>query len=176
MRDRNMPCIYTNGLDTFKKHNLKNRKTHYMFISEFEHLLIERKLDTVAIEINDVFRASYDLSSIYTESLFETSKYFVFEGSNGFFDEGFFADNLRGENVKDIFILVPNYDDFINESIKNILTLKEASILWNKDTSTLRRMILSDKLKENIDYRKSGGTWLIRKDSMLKCYGEPKAR
>lgn len=176
MQNRNMPRIYKHGLNTFKKLNLKNRTTHYMFVSEFEYLLTERKLDAIAIEINDVFRANYDLSSLYTESLFETSKYFIFEGSNGFFDEGFFADNLKGEDVEDIFILLPDYADIKKECINDILTLKEAASIWNKDTSTIRRRIVSNKLKEGIAYRKSGSTWLITRESMLKLYGEPEFR
>lgn len=173
MQNRNMPRIYKHGLEAFKRHNIKSRTVHYMFISEFEYLLTKNKLDIVAIEINDVFMNNYNLTPVYTESLFESSKYFIFEGSKGSFDCGYFADNLKDEDVEDIFVLLPDYVDIKKECINDILTLKEAASIWNKDTSTIRRRIISNKLKEGIAYRKSGSTWLITRESMLKLYGEP---
>lgn len=54
--------------------------------------------------------------------------------------------------------------------IKEILTISEAADIYNVDTSTLRKLLKTDKLKENVDFRKSKATWLIRKDSLDKLY------
>lgn len=57
-------------------------------------------------------------------------------------------------------------------NIKEIMTFKEASKIWGKAESTLRMMIRAGKLIEGIDYRKSGGTWLITREAMRKVYGK----
>lgn len=56
----------------------------------------------------------------------------------------------------------------------NILTFKEAAKMWGLSDSTLRKLVVTNKLTEGIDYRKSGGTWLITKNAMRKIYGDPK--
>jgi len=55
-----------------------------------------------------------------------------------------------------------------------VMTFKEASEKWGKSDSTLRMAVRTDKLKEGIDYRKSGNVWLITKSAMIKIYGDPK--
>lgn len=56
-----------------------------------------------------------------------------------------------------------------------VMTFKEASEKWGKKSdSTLRMAVRTDKLKEGIDYRKSGNVWLITKSAMIKIYGDPK--
>lgn len=62
-----------------------------------------------------------------------------------------------------------------NELFK-VITLQEAAKLWNKDDSTLRRVINGPNFKNNIDYRKTGKVWLIRKDAMERVYGPPKEK
>lgn len=47
------------------------------------------------------------------------------------------------------------------EILTQVITLKEASIRYNKSDVTLRQNIKNGKFKENIDCIKSGGTWLI---------------
>ena len=56
------------------------------------------------------------------------------------------------------------------------MTFKEAAEEWKLDTSTLRKMVLTNKLIEDVDYRKSGGTWIITRAAMIKVYGEPGTR
>ena len=59
-------------------------------------------------------------------------------------------------------------------AIEKVLTINEAARLWGKDVSTLRRMIQTNHFKEGVDYRKSGGTWIIEKKAMEKFYGKLK--
>ena len=56
----------------------------------------------------------------------------------------------------------------------DILTFTEASMLWSINDSTLRKLVLTDKITEGIDYRKSGSVWLITRIAMIKIYGELK--
>jgi hypothetical protein len=55
-----------------------------------------------------------------------------------------------------------------------VLTFSEASQIWGLGDSTLRSMIGDGRLKEGLDYRKSGKVWLITDDAMRKLYGNPK--
>lgn len=58
--------------------------------------------------------------------------------------------------------------------INEVLTISEASLLWNKEVSTLRRNFVNNvSFKLGVDCRKSGSTWLVTKASMLRIYGEP---
>lgn len=61
-------------------------------------------------------------------------------------------------------------------TINKVLTITEAAETWNKSVSTLRRVIHGGKFKEGIDFRKSGSTWIITKESMLRVYGIPYKR
>ena len=58
-------------------------------------------------------------------------------------------------------------------NIKTVLTFAEASHRWGLNDSTLRKLVNTNKLQENIDYRKSGKVWLITEEAMFKIYGEP---
>lgn len=57
--------------------------------------------------------------------------------------------------------------------LKQIYTFAEASEIWGLDRSTLRKAVVSGRLKEGIDYRKSGRTNIITKEAMEREYGEP---
>lgn len=57
-----------------------------------------------------------------------------------------------------------------------VMTFAEATEKWGLADSTLRKLVNTDKLKEDIDYRKSGKVWIITEDAMLKIYGEPKTK
>lgn len=60
-------------------------------------------------------------------------------------------------------------------SLDEVITAKEACILWGLNHTTVTKLITTtNKLVEGIDYRKSGGTWLITKSAMFKIYGELK--
>lgn len=56
-----------------------------------------------------------------------------------------------------------------------VMSVKEIAELWELDTSTLRKAIARGEFKEG-EYRKSGGTWLIKKSAMYRVYGEPKKK
>lgn len=68
-------------------------------------------------------------------------------------------ENKDMENNKDIAL----YD---------IMTFKEASQRWGISDSTLRMLVRTNKLKEGVDYRKSGNTWLITRSAVVNIYGE----
>jgi hypothetical protein len=55
------------------------------------------------------------------------------------------------------------------------MTFAEASELWGLGESTLRSTVRTDKLVEDVDYKKSGKVWLITKEAMSRVYGEPKS-
>lgn len=57
------------------------------------------------------------------------------------------------------------------DNINTILTFREASERWNLDSSTLRKIVKRKKLKEGIDYRKSGCVWLITETAMKRVFG-----
>lgn len=59
--------------------------------------------------------------------------------------------------------------------INEVLTISEASKIWGKEVSTLRRNFMNNvTFKLNVDCRKSGATWLVTKEAMERVYGEPK--
>lgn len=58
--------------------------------------------------------------------------------------------------------------DILNE----VLTLKEVSQIYNKSDKTLRANIKNGKFIENVDCRKSGGTWIILKSALEREYGK----
>ena len=51
-----------------------------------------------------------------------------------------------------------------------LLSLKEAAELYNRDASTLKRAISSGRLVEGIDCKKFGRDWVILKSSMERIY------
>lgn len=54
--------------------------------------------------------------------------------------------------------------------LKEVVTVSEAAEIYNIDVSTLRKLVKTDKLTENVDFRKSKATWLFVKDSLDKIY------
>ena len=57
-------------------------------------------------------------------------------------------------------------------NIKEIMTFKEAAERWGISGAALRFVTTTKRLTEGIDYRKSGGTWLISRKAMEKLYGK----
>ncbi len=55
-----------------------------------------------------------------------------------------------------------------------LVSLKDASIIFKKDESTLRRNISNGKFKENEDVKKFGKQWVFDIDALKREYGEPK--
>lgn len=95
------------------------------------------------------------------------------------------AEERNKVNLQSFLISTPNYSDFYGNRLEkeynkfnqnfldSVMTFSEATQKWRLGESTLRAMVKSSRLKEERDYRKSGGVWLIRKDSMEKIYGQP---
>lgn len=77
---------------------------------------------------------------------------------------------IEEENKKDINMFLLGLINGLNKSINNVVTIKEASKIVNRDVSNINRAISSGKLIEGIDCRKSGTTWLIEKDALLKVF------
>lgn len=63
-----------------------------------------------------------------------------------------------------------DYEFKINE----VMTVNEASEIWDKSEGTIRAAIKSNKFITGVDYRKSGRITLITKEAMERVYGEPK--
>ncbi len=85
-----------------------------------------------------------------------------------------FVDNLDKNhnilyimNVKD---KIPHY--YTETSLDEIMTLVEATEKWGLADSTLRKLLTTDKLISNVDYKKSGKATLITKRAMIKIYGD----
>lgn len=64
--------------------------------------------------------------------------------------------------------------DVFNKNFHEIITFSEATEKWQLSDSTLRKLVKTNKIKENIDYRKSGKVWLITRSAMEKIYGKLK--
>lgn len=56
-------------------------------------------------------------------------------------------------------------------SFEGLLSLAEASTLYNKEESTLRHNIRNGKFIEDIDCKKFGKQWVFRKESLDREYG-----
>lgn len=55
--------------------------------------------------------------------------------------------------------------------IDKVLTFGEAAEIWNIDTSALRKSVERGRFLDG-EVRKSGNTWLITKEAMVRLYGE----
>ena len=71
-------------------------------------------------------------------------------------------DNFYKEN--DEKIIIDTHINYLDE----VVTLKEATKLISESEITLKEYIKSGKLKEGIDCKKCGETWLILKSSLYK--------
>ena len=57
--------------------------------------------------------------------------------------------------------------------INEVLTISEASKIWNKEVSTLRRNFMNNvSFKLGVDCRKSGATWIVTRKAMERVYGK----
>ena len=55
-----------------------------------------------------------------------------------------------------------------------LLSMNDATTIWNLNESTLRKAISYGKLKNGIDVCKYGKQWVVSISAMLREYGEPK--
>ena len=60
-----------------------------------------------------------------------------------------------------------------NEKIwEKLMSLKEASKIYNRDTSTIKRAISNKTLIEGVDCKKFGRDWVILKSALERVYVE----
>ena len=53
-----------------------------------------------------------------------------------------------------------------------LMSLKEASEIYNRDTSTIKRAISNKTLVEGVDCKKFGRDWVILKSALERVYVE----
>jgi len=56
--------------------------------------------------------------------------------------------------------------------LNEVLTAAEASRIWGKDPSTIKKRCQEGRWLEG-EYRKSGKEWLILRSALIREYGEP---
>lgn len=75
---------------------------------------------------------------------------------------------IEEDNNKDLRMYMLEVLNGLNKAIDNVVTVAEASQIVKKDVSVIKRAISNGKLVEGVDCRKSGATWLIEKESLLR--------
>lgn len=72
-------------------------------------------------------------------------------------------------NYNEVYMYKNNEEN----NLYNVLTINEASILYKKEVSTLRRVFASGiNFQLGVDVRKSGATWLVTKEAMERVYNK----
>lgn len=59
----------------------------------------------------------------------------------------------------------------LDNPLYKVVTINEATKLWNKEASTLRRA-MHNRFEER-ERRKSGKDWIILVEAMIRVYGPP---
>jgi len=169
-----MPRIGEN-LETLghERYILNKYETVYITLDDFKNKVEEKKYEIIAVKMNSLFVNNFELPSY---NIFKDSKYFIFNTEFGMESTGGYSDNLKCEHsIKTLYVITPTYEELISNMINEVLTISEASELWNKDVSTLRRNFTNNvSFKLGIDCRKSCSTWLVTKEAMKRVYGEPR--
>lgn len=62
----------------------------------------------------------------------------------------------------------------MNNPFEGLIAFSEATKKWGLSDSTLRKAVKYGKLKEDIDCKKFGATWIVTETAMIREYGEPK--
>lgn len=62
----------------------------------------------------------------------------------------------------------------MHDKFKGLYSIAEASEMFGRTDSTLRRNIINGKFVENEDVKKFGKTWIFRIDALEREYGKPK--
>lgn len=60
-----------------------------------------------------------------------------------------------------------------NNPFHGLMSLTEASDIWNKEQSVLRRAILTGRLIEGREAKKFGKQWIVTYAGMERIYGIP---
>lgn len=58
------------------------------------------------------------------------------------------------------------------DKFEGLMSFTEATKKWGLSDSTLRKAVKYGKLKEGIDCKKFGTTWIVVVDAMIREYGE----
>lgn len=61
-----------------------------------------------------------------------------------------------------------------NNPLHDVLTLSEASEIWEKESLAITIKSETGNFVESVDWRKSSGIILINRDAMWRVYGDPK--
>lgn len=102
----------------------------------------------------------------------------VYHGTGGIGDYTLFQEDATTytlEEINTIMKVLPNEKLLAipqNFGLNDALTISEACELYNKESSTFRKLVNNDKLIDGIDYRKSKNTWLFSKQSLDKIYNK----
>lgn len=80
-----------------------------------------------------------------------------------------------GERQLDRILIDEKFANIVNRELNvtpwgELLSLKDAAIMYGKEESTLRRAISSGRLQEGVDCKKFGKQWVILKSSMDRVY------
>ena len=61
----------------------------------------------------------------------------------------------------------------IETPFDDLMSLSDATSLWQLNESTLRKAIHYGKIVNGVDARKYGKQWIVTRDAMIREYGEP---
>ena len=64
----------------------------------------------------------------------------------------------------------------IKTPFDGLISMGDATMIWNLNESTLRKAISYGKLKKGIDVCKYGKQWVVSIESMIREYGQPKKK
>ena len=123
---------------------------------QLQKFLLDNESRVLCIVWHDGSVSSGIGKDIYVGKIDESSDLYVIEG-------------LWSEKIRDNIILdieEPNND------LYRVYTTTEASLLWGKEESTIRKAISNGKFVKWIEYRKAGRITLITKSAMQRVYGE----
>lgn len=142
-------------------------------IDEAEEKRLKRRMFCNRIYVRSEFEN--DIKKLYTQTMEKIIKYNL-ETKMDWALRGFvenYTDEVEAIPPEEKRLFLTAGTSFYGVTRNTEMTIKEIAELWEFDTSTLRRAIERGEFKEG-EYRKSGGTWLIRKWAVKKLYGEPK--
>ena len=64
--------------------------------------------------------------------------------------------------------------EIIKTPFDGLLSLEDATFIWNISEQKLKDYILNGKLKNGIDVNKIGKQWVVSTESMINIFGQPK--
>lgn len=132
-------------------------------LEEAKKILESVGFDVAKVDLEEMAK---DLNTIYQNAFYiqmdADNKKVRYLGTTSTQDSNNFNCYYKNLNTVNSRIIVLN----------DVMTFSEAAEKWNIDSSTLRKLVNTDKLIKDVDYRKSGSVWLITKEAMEKVYGK----